>query len=330
MVQEPVIASFMTTRTTDKPPIGQLRIGTLRIGTRGSPLALAQANQVKALLHAAHPRFADADITIHVVTTKGDRIQDRPLADLGGKGLFTEEIEAGLLDGTVDMAVHSMKDMPTVLPDGLWIDCILPREDVRDAFISPKAETLMALPAGSVVGTASLRRQAQVRRVRPDLTVESFRGNVDTRLAKLADGVVDATFLAMAGLNRLNKAKAATAPMDTDIMLPAIAQGAIGVETRRDDDAVNDLLAPLNHADTHICVMAERAFLAALDGSCRTPIAGLATLTGDTLSFRGEILSPDGSASFEATRTGSPSEAAAIGNDAGQELRGRAGPGFFG
>ena len=299
------------------------------IGTRGSPLALAQAHQVRDRLLAAHPALAEPGIEITVVTTKGDRIQDRPLADLGGKGLFTEEIEAGLLNGTFDIAVHSMKDMPTVLPEGLWINCILPREDVRDAFISAKADTLAALPSGALVGTASLRRQAQVRRIRPDLRVESFRGNVDTRLNKLADGVVDATFLAMAGLNRLGKQEAATAAMAPNMMLPAIAQGAIGVEARIDDDRTNGLLTALNHADSHLCITAERAFLAALDGSCRTPIAGLATLSGGRLSFRGEILTPDGTHHFATERDGTSSEATAMGHDAGDELRQRAGPNFF-
>ena len=311
----------MVTDTTGVKPI--------KIGTRGSPLALAQAYEVRDRLLAAHPALAEPGIEICVVTTKGDRIQDRPLADLGGKGLFTEEIETGLLDGTFDIAVHSMKDMPTVLPDGLWINCILPREDVRDAFISSTAKTLDTLPQGALIGTASLRRQAQVRRIRPDLRVESFRGNVQTRLNKLADGIVDATFLAMAGLNRLGKQGAATAAMEPDIMLPAIAQGAIGVESRMNDDRINTLLAALNHSNSHLCVAAERAFLAALDGSCRTPIAGLATLSEDHLTFRGEILTPDGTQHFAAQRDGDSGNAATMGRDAGEELRQRAGPNFF-
>lgn len=299
-----------------------------RIGTRGSPLALAQANDVRARLIAAHG-LADGDVEIVVIKTSGDMILDRPLSEAGGKGLFTKEIEEALIDRRIDLAVHSMKDVPTALPEGLEISTILAREDVRDAFISLRFSALSELPSGTVVGTSSLRRQAQVRRLRPDLRVVDFRGNVQTRLAKLADGVADATFLAMAGLNRLGMADRATSAIAAEDMLPAVAQGAVGIEIRTDDTATRDALAPLNHAATAICVAAERAFLAKLDGSCRTPIAGLARLTGDRLDFRGSILTPDGATCHDTARDGSHSDAAAIGADAGAELLSRAGPEFF-
>lgn len=299
-----------------------------RIGTRGSPLALAQANDVKARLITAHG-LAETAVEIVVIKTSGDIIHDRPLSEAGGKGLFTKEIEEALIDGGIDLAVHSMKDVPTALPDGLEISTILPREDVRDAFISLKYRALKDLPAGAVVGTSSLRRQAQVRRLRPDLKVVDFRGNVQTRLKKLAEGVADATFLAMAGLNRLGMADRATSAIEATDMLPAVAQGAVGIEIRSSDAATRAAVGPLDDAATAICVRAERAFLARLDGSCRTPIAGLATLHGDALSFRGSILTPDGTSQHEATRSGLAREAAEIGADAGNELLSRAGPDFF-
>jgi hydroxymethylbilane synthase len=302
---------------------------SLRIGTRGSPLALAQAHEVKQRLLGAHPHLVDADIEVVPISTKGDRVQDRALSELGGKGLFTEEIEAGLKDGSLDMAVHSMKDMPTIIEEGLDIVCLLPREDFRDAFISDKAADLDSLPAGSLVGTASLRRQAQVLRRRPDLRVETFRGNVQSRLRKLREGVADATLLAMAGLRRLDMTDVATSVLDPEAMLPAIAQGAIGVEARVDDEELAALLAPLNNAITETCLTAERAFLATLDGSCRTPIAGLALLKGDRLWLRGEILTPDGRTCHATERDGPVGDAAAMGIDAGEELRRRGGPNFF-
>jgi hydroxymethylbilane synthase len=300
---------------------------TIRIGTRGSPLALAQAHEVRDRLLAAHPHLHNAGIEIVTVSTKGDRVQDRPLSELGGKGLFTEEIENGLLDGSLDIAVHSMKDMPTVLPEGLGISCLLPREDTRDAFISHKAVSLDALPSGLLVGTASLRRQAQVLRRRPDLRVAVFRGNVQTRLRKLEQGEADATLLAMAGLKRLGLEHVATAPIDG--MLPAIAQGAIGVEARLGDAAMAELLVAINDPETQHCVSAERALLAALDGSCRTPIAGLATLADGRIRLRGEILTPDGREHHLVEREGPVSDAAALGYDAGAELKRRGGPHFF-
>ncbi len=302
----------------------------IRIGTRGSPLALAQAHEVRDRLMAAHGLPEDA-FAIRIIKTTGDRIQDKALRAFGGKGLFTKEIEEALLAGAIDLAVHSMKDMPTALPEGLAIPCILPREDVRDAFISPKARDLASLPEGAVVGTSSLRRQAQLKRLRPDLRIVTYRGNVQTRLRKLDEGVADATLLAMAGLKRLGMEDVATAPIAVETLLPAVAQGAIGVELRAGDEAVGDLLAPLNDEDTALCIAAERAFLARLDGSCRTPIAGLARFDGATgrLAFRGMILKPDGSAAFETAREGAAREAMRMGEDAADELLARAGPGFF-
>jgi hydroxymethylbilane synthase len=266
---------------------------------------------------------------VRVIRTSGDRIQDRPLAEVGGKGLFTKEIEEALLAGDIDLAVHSMKDMPTVLPAGLAIGCYLPREDVRDAFVSAKAPALSALPAGAVVATSSLRRQAQVRRLRPDLAVVPMRGNVDTRLRKLQQGVADATLLACAGLKRLGLADRITAPVPVEEMLPAVAQGAIGVEIRVDDLATAQLLAPLNHQPTALAVTAERAFLAKLDGSCRTPIAGLAEIVGGRLKFRGMILTPDGRQCHAAQREGRPEEAIRLAEDVAAELLAKAGPDFF-
>jgi hydroxymethylbilane synthase len=300
----------------------------LRIGTRGSPLALWQAREVRARLAAAHRVEPDA-IAIMPIRTSGDMIQDRPLAEAGGKGLFTKEIEQALLDGAIDLAVHSSKDVPTVLPAGLLLAACLPREDVRDAFISPVAASLRGLRPGAVVGTASLRRQAMVKRLRPDVTVEPLRGNVETRLRKLADGVVDATLLALAGLKRLGRADAATAILETDDFLPAVGQGAIGIETRADDTRTRDLVRAIDHGDTRIAIAAERAFLAVLDGSCRTPIAGHARIEGAQVAFRGMILRPDGSEVFETARTGPIADSEKLGADAGRELKGRAAPDFF-
>jgi hydroxymethylbilane synthase len=301
---------------------------TLRIGTRGSPLALAQAYMVRSALAAAHGWAEDA-VEINVIRTSGDRIQDRPLSEVGGKGLFTKEIEDALLDGTIDLAVHSAKDMPTLLPDGLMLAACLPREDVRDVFISRKAATLRDLPQGAMVGSASLRRQAMVKRLRPDISVVPFRGNVETRIRKLDAGEVDATLLALAGLKRLGLADKATALLDVDDFLPAVGQGAVTIEARSDDARTRALLAKIDHVDTSVALLAERAFLDVLDGSCRTPIAGHAVLDGDRLSFRGMILRPDGSQVFETTRAGSRGDAVALGADAGAELKGRAPPDFF-
>jgi hydroxymethylbilane synthase len=305
-----------------------LQAGTIRIGTRGSPLALAQASEVQRRLEAAHGAGRHV-FEIRAIKTTGDRIQDRPLADAGGKGLFTKEIEEVLLAGDVDIAVHSMKDMPTELPAGLTVACFLPREDVRDAFIGHTAASLGDLPQGAVVATSSLRRQAQVKHLRPDLAVVAMRGNVETRLRKLQDGVADATLLAMAGLKRLGLADRVTAPMSTEDMLPAVAQGAIGIETRADDLVMARLLAPINHEPTALAVTAERAFLAKLEGSCRTPIAALAELAGGRLTFRGMILTPDGSQCFATRREGAPAEALRLAEDAAAELLSKAGPDFL-
>jgi hydroxymethylbilane synthase len=300
----------------------------LRLGTRGSPLAMAQARMVRQALATAHA-FDPEQIAIEVIRTSGDRIQDRPLADVGGKGLFTKEIEEALAAGTIDLAVHSSKDMPTVLPPGLVLSAFMEREDPRDVFISRKAKSIADLPRGATVGTASLRRQAMVKRQRPDLTIVPLRGNVETRLRKLDEGVADATLLALAGLKRLGLADAATAVLDVNEFLPAVGQGAIGIETRADDARTRELLAAINHADTFSALAAERAFLAVLDGSCRTPIGGHATISGGRLSFRGMVVKPDGSEAFEATREGDVRDAEELGADAGGELKGRAGPDFF-
>jgi hydroxymethylbilane synthase len=284
----------------------------LRIGTRGSPLALAQAHETRARLMAAHGQPEEA-FEVRVYKTSGDVIQDRPLSEAGGKGLFTKEIEDALLAHEIDVAVHSMKDMLTVLPDGLAIGAVLEREDVRDAFISVKYASLAELPPGAVVGTSSLRRQAQVKRLRPDLEVIGLRGNVQTRLRKLSEGAADATLLACAGLKRLGLADRMTSALDTRDMLPAVAQGAIALEIRGDDAKTAALLAPLDHTPTALCVTAERAFLARLEGSCRTPIAGLAELDGDRLSLRGMVFSSDGATCFEMVREGPSGHAAALG-----------------
>jgi hydroxymethylbilane synthase len=300
----------------------------IRIGTRGSPLALAQARQVATRLAAAHG-LAPEQCELVIIKTTGDKITDRPLIEAGGKGLFTKELEEALFAGDIDLAVHSMKDMPAVLPQGLAISAILEREDPRDAFVSLKYASLDAMPAGAVIGTSSPRRQAQVLRARPDLHVVGFRGNVETRLRKLEEGVADATFLACAGLNRLGLSQHITAAMPTDVMLPAVAQGAIGIEIRSDDEATARLIAPLNDAATALCVTAERAYLAQLEGSCRTPIAGLAELDGNALRVRGEILTPNGVHAYVATHTGSAQEAMRLGEAVAAELLHQAGPDFF-
>jgi hydroxymethylbilane synthase len=300
----------------------------LKIGTRGSPLALWQAHEVRRSLMAAFSLPEEA-FQICVIKVLGDQILDKALKDIGGKGLFTREIEDALLDGSIDIAVHSMKDMPTVQPAGLILDCYLPREDVRDAFVSPHHAGLSALPLGAVVGSSSLRRRAQLALRRPDLKLVEFRGNVQTRMRKLEDGVAEATFLAMAGLNRLGMAHVARGPIETSEMLPAVAQGAIGVERRLDDARVAGLLAAIHDTPTGIRLAAERTYLATLDGSCETPIAGLAVLEGDTLHLRGEILRPDGSEALDGERSGPAADAAEIGRALADELLSRAPKGFF-
>ncbi|WP_029058080.1 hydroxymethylbilane synthase [Stappia stellulata] len=299
-----------------------------RIGTRGSALALAQAHETRDRLIAAHG-LPESAFEIIVIKTSGDRIQDRPLSEVGGKGLFTKEIEQAMVDGDIDIAVHSAKDMPTVLPEGLELIAFLPREDVRDAFLSPKAQKIQDLPQGAVIGSSSLRRQAMIKRMRPDIEVVMYRGNVQTRLKKLADGVVDATLLATAGLRRLGLGDVITSVIDPAEFLPAVGQGAICIEARADDTATRDMLAAIHHRETEICLTAERAFLAELDGSCQTPIGGLAKLDGDRIRLDGLILRPDGSEAHETFRDGPASDAAALGQDAGAELKRRGGPGFF-
>ena len=300
----------------------------LKIGTRGSPLALAQAFETRRRLMERHGLSEDG-FEIVIIKTTGDRIQDRSLSEIGGKGLFTREIEDALLDGSIDIAVHSMKDMPVAQPDGLVLDCFLPREDVRDAFVSRQVASLADLAPGAVVGTSSLRRRAQLLNRRPDLRVVEFRGNVQTRLRKLDEGVAVATFLAMAGLNRLNMASVARSAIDVDDMLPAVAQGAIGIERRAGDARIASLLAGIHDAPTGLRLAAERAFLATLDGSCQTPIAGLALLEGDRLFLRGEILRPDGSEAIAGERRVAVTDGAAAGADLARELLGRAPSGFL-
>lgn len=301
---------------------------TLKIGTRGSPLALAQAYETRRRLMLAWGLAEDA-FEIRVIKTSGDRIQDRPLKEVGGKGLFTKEIEEAMLDHAIDIAVHSMKDMPVAQPEGLALTCYLPREDVRDAFVSPTGGTLAGLPQGAVVGTSSLRRKAQLAHFRPDLEVVEFRGNVQTRLKKLADGVASCTFLAMAGLNRLGMEEVATAAIPVQEMLPAVAQGAIGIEQREDDDSTRALLEKIHHVPTGQRLAAERAFLAALDGSCETPIAGLADLEDGRLTLRGEVLRPDGSERITDIASGSIADGPTMGRVMAETMLAQAGPGFF-
>lgn len=304
-------------------------MAAIRLGTRGSPLALAQAREVRGKLMAVHG-LPEADVEIVVLKTSGDRIQDRPLSEVGGKGLFTKELEEALVARHIDLAVHSMKDVATALPDGLTIAVVLERQDPRDAFLSPVAATFTNLPKGAVLGTSSLRRQAQALNRRPDLQVIGFRGNVETRLTKLGEGVAAATFLAVAGLVRLGLAERITAAMATDEMLPAVAQGAIGVEIRADDQRLADLVSPLDHSASHLAVACERAFLGRLDGSCRTPIAGHARLNADgSLVFAGEVISPDGTARHAATRSGSAASALKLGEEAAAEILANAGRQFW-
>jgi len=305
---------------------------SLKIGTRASPLALWQADFAQDQLIEAWGALAEPErLSIVEVTTTGDKIQDRPLAEVGGKGVFTKELDAALFDGRIDMAVHSMKDVPTWLPDGIVLAAILPRADVREVLVSPKADSIEGLPQGAVIGTTSLRRQAQAMTKRPDLRTTLFRGNVQTRLRKLEEGAADATFLAYAGLERLCMLEVATAVLEPDEMLPAVGQGAVGITCRADDAPVIELLAAVDHAPSRLCVDAERAMLAVLDGSCRTPIAGLAELSegGETIRIRGFLAWPDGHAGWSGERSGPASEAAALARDLGAELRAKAGDDFF-
>jgi len=300
----------------------------MRIGTRGSPLALAQAHETRRRLMEMHS-FTEDCFDIIVIKTSGDRIQDKPLREVGGKGLFTKEIEEAMLDNSIDIAVHSMKDMPVDQPEGLTLDCFLPREDPRDAFLSPNFATLTDLPAGAKVGTSSLRRKAQILYKRPDLQVVEFRGNVQTRLRKLDEGVADCTFLAMAGLNRLGMEEAANSPIALSDMLPAVAQGVIGIERREDALAVKELLSPIHDFPTGYQMDAERTYLRGLDGSCEMPIAALSEISNDVMRLRGEILRPDGSECLSHELSGPVDEAAELGRKLAEILLENAGPYFF-
>lgn len=304
------------------------RSAPLRIGTRGSPLALAQAYETRRRLIEALDVTEDS-FEIVVISTSGDRILDRPLKEVGGKGLFTKEIEQEMLDGKIDIAVHSMKDMPVEQPDGLMLGCYLPREDVRDAFVSSHFNNVSDLPSGSKVGTSSLRRKAQLKFFRPDLEVVEFRGNVQTRLKKLSDGVASCTFLAMAGLNRLGLANVAQSAINPSEMLPAIAQGAIGIEWREADKKTADILKKIHHEETAQQLNAERAFLAELDGSCQTPIAGLATIEGSSLKLTGQVLRTDGSDSISETASSNIEDGPELGRELAQKILAQAGPNFF-
>jgi len=303
----------------------------LRLGTRGSPLALAQAAEVRARLAAAHPTLAAPDAVVIVpIRTTGDRVTQGSLAELGGKGLFTKEIEEALRAGTIDLAVHSLKDMETALPPGLAIAAVLPREDPRDALIAAQGCTaIAALPRGAIVGTASIRRKAQLLHARPDLKVVPLRGNVGTRLQKLAAGEVDATVLAVAGLKRIGRTDCVSCVLAAEEMLPAVGQGVIAVEARADDARMRMLLAAIDDSATAACATAERAMLAALDGSCRTPIAGYARLEGERFVLDAMVIRPDGGTLHRTRREGGAGDAYALGTDAGAELKSRAGAGFF-
>ncbi|GAA0175744.1 deaminase [Lithospermum erythrorhizon] len=312
----------------------QTKTTVIRIGTRGSPLALAQAHETRDKLIKSHPELAEEGaIIIVIIKTTGDKILSQPLADIGGKSLFTKEIDEALINGDIDIAVHSMKDVPTYIPEKTILPCNLPREDVRDAFISVSVGSLADLPAGSTVGTASLRRKSQILHRYPSLHVlENFRGNVQTRLKKLNEGVVQATLLALAGLKRLGMTENVSSILSIDDMLPAVAQGAIGIACRSNDDHMANYLASLNHEETRLAVVCERAFLETLDGSCRTPIAGYACRDEDgNCLFRGLVAAPDGAKVLETSRNGSYSldDMILMGKDAGKELLSRAGRGFF-
>ncbi len=309
---------------------------SVRIGTRGSPLALAQTEQVRARLASAWPILNQPGaIEIKVIRTTGDRILDRPLSEVGGKGLFTKEIDDAMLSRDIDLAVHSMKDLPTWLPDGIVVGATLAREDPRDVLIAPSATSIDALPAAAIVGTSSLRRQAQLLHHRPDLAVVALRGNVHTRLGKVVDGTVGATMLALAGLHRLGidlgtSQSAIFTVIDTDVILPAVGQGAICVTCREGDARCRSLLSVISDNSTASETIAERGMLEVLDGSCRTPIAGLARILADgRLVLRGIVAKPDGSTVHAAERTGIPADAQALGRDVGDELKRRAGADFF-
>jgi hydroxymethylbilane synthase len=301
----------------------------LRIGTRGSPMALRQTAIVRDRLTAAHPELAEAGaVEIVTIRTTGDRVQNRLLAEIGGKGLFAKEIEEALLAGRIDLAVHSLKDLETWLPEGLAIACVPPRDDPRDALLSRSGASLASLPRGAKVGTASLRRQAQLLRHRGDLSIVPIRGNVNTRLRKMEAGEVDALVLALCGLERLDLSGRVTEILPREVMLPAVGQGALAIECRTADQMVRQLVEPLHDPISATCVHAERAMLAALDGSCRTPIAGLADVDRDRLTIEGLLLKEDGSKEIRGRFEGGVDDAAALGAELGKELGSRAGPDF--
>ena len=300
--------------------------GLMRLGTRASPLAIAQTTMVRSCLEELHPAL---EIEVVTIATSGDKIVDRRLSEVGGKGLFAKEIEEALLAGEIDAAVHSMKDLETHLPDRLCIGAVLPREDPRDAFIGKDVLALEALPIGAVVGTTSLRRQAQLLALRPDFKIVILRGNVGTRIDKIRDGYADATLLAFAGLKRLKMEGVITQVISTDVILPAVAQGAVGVEIRDDDDRARAAVAAINDADSALCVAAERAFLAVLDGSCHTPIGGLAELHRGRVRLRALVARPDGTEVQRTSREASENDALAMAVDVGHELRVAIGPDFF-
>ncbi len=300
----------------------------LKIGTRASQLAMAQAHEARARLMAAHGLPEEAFEIVPIATT-GDRIQNRPLSEAGGKGLFTKELEEALYGLDIDIAVHSSKDMPTETPEGLVLSAFLPREDVRDVFIGRSVKAIADLPQGARLGSSSLRRQALIRRMRPDIEVVMFRGNVQTRLRKLEEGVAEGTMLALAGLKRLGMEHVATEIMSLDAFPPAPGQGAICIESRSGDSAVKTMLAAIDHAATAQALACERAFLGALDGSCRMPIAGHAVAESGRLAFKGLVLKPDGSEWHAIEAEGAAAEAARIGLQAGADVRAKAGTRFF-
>ncbi len=294
----------------------------LRIGTRGSPLALWQAHAVRSALCAVHA-IAEEEVEIVIIKTTGDQVRDRALAEIGGKGLFTKEIEQALVENRVDVGVHSAKDVPTFLPEGLMLAACLPRADVRDALIAPGFVTFDALPEGAVIGTASVRRAALMKNMRPDVETVLLRGNVETRLRKVESGEMHATLLALAGLSRLGLSGHATEVFETERMLPACGQGTVALECRADDVRTREKLAAIDHHTTSLALAAERAMLAVLDGSCRTPIAGHAVLSDGWLSLRGLVVAPDGTAIWHGAAAGDAAAAEDIGKEVGGDLLAR-------
>ena len=303
------------------------KVNKLKIGTRGSPLALAQALEVKRKI-IQHHKLDDLSVEIVSISTKGDRVLDKPLTEIGGKGLFTEEIESKLFNHEIDIAVHSMKDMPTEFPSGLEINTFLKREDFRDSFVSLKYDSINELPVGAIIGSSSIRRKAQLLNIRSDLKVVEFRGNVQTRLKKLEDGIADATFLASAGLIRLGM-KELLNPISPEVMMPAIAQGIIGIEQRLSDIEITELLFPLNHEETKIQAIVERAFLKVLDGSCKTPIGSISKIDDKKIFLSGQVLKPDGSEVISGNWEGLVDKPIDLGTMAGNEIKEKIDDSFF-